>query len=231
MAFHEDITFLKAISQITGNKNLILLEQHYGEVKRPYKSFYIPKEREADKASSNLKLRSFLMNNGIKSDLAGDLFKQKIVQVDKKGSIWLFSEHNQFQANEYQFDEKTRGYKRKEHGEKDSFFYNSYQSGNSLRVFTNPLSFLRQKGSQKLNKSKNELVLMGLNEKAMHIFLAHHPRVKSVELIDSKESRNCPSHDKFFKSLKKELGLFDIQIMRNTYEKSISKDLSHGIEL
>lgn len=231
VAFHEDITFLKAISQITGNKNLLLLEQHYGEVKRPYKSFYIPKEREADKASSNLKLRSFLMNNGIKSDHADDLFKQKRVQVDKKGSIWLFSEGSQFQANEYQFDEKTRGYKRKEHGEKDSFFYNSYQSGGSLRVFTNPLSFLRQKGSGQLNKSKSELVLMGLNKKAMHIFLAHHPRVNSIELIDSQESRNCPSHDKFFKSLKKELRLFDIQIVRKTYEKSISKDLSHGIEL
>ena len=43
---HDQTTFLRSISKITGNKNLLLLEQHYGEVKRPYTSFYVPKDRQ-----------------------------------------------------------------------------------------------------------------------------------------------------------------------------------------
>ena len=45
VSIHNDTSFLGAVSKITGNKNLLLLEQHFGEVKRPYNSFYVPSIR------------------------------------------------------------------------------------------------------------------------------------------------------------------------------------------
>ena len=231
-AFHEDISFLQSISKITGNKNLLLLEKHYGEVKRSYKSFYIPKQRQEEKTSSNLRVHNFLKSKGVNNKLADDLFKLNRVQTDKDGSIWLFSEKSDQAAIQYQFDHDKKDYKKVEHGKNTTPFFESYKTGNNLRLFSNPLSFLRQKGAQAFDKNQtNELVLMGLEKKAMHIFLARHPSIKSIELIDSKESRDCPSHKSFYDSLKKDLHLFDIKIVRSNFEKSISKNLSHGIEL
>jgi hypothetical protein len=131
----------------------VLTIHNYGEVKRPYKSFYISKDRQEEKSSSNLRVRNFLKYKGINGDLADDLFKLKRVQTDKDGSIWLYSHNSDQSALQYQYDSDKRDYKRVEHGKTSSYFFNSYKSGETLRLFSNPLSFLRHKGTQSFDKN------------------------------------------------------------------------------
>lgn len=231
VAIHEETTYLGAISKITGNKNLMLLEQYYGEVKRPYQSFYIPKEKQEEKEISSLKVMNFFKTKGINSELGEDLFKQKRVQVDKKGSIWFYPENSHDEAAEFRFDKDKRDYFQFNHGDSKSHFHSSYQNGKNLKVYTSFLNFLKhQNVRSKKGSRQNELVLMGLSKKAMHHFLAINPEIKKVELIDFDGEENSKEKGLFYNKLKKDLHLFGIELTRSNYNKAITKDRSHSID-
>ncbi len=196
VSLHEDVSFLGAISKITDNKNLLLLEKYFGEVKRPYKSFYIPKIEKENPKIAKKKIKQFLKHHKINKDLVDDLFKEKKVQVDKKGDIWFYSDENQKEAIQYTLDsdksnktKKQSQYKANHYGNDTPLpFFQSYKNGSRLTVYTDFLDFLRISGKKALNgKSRGILVLTGLNERTFHIFLSTRPDIKRIEFIKPKD--------------------------------------------
>ncbi len=227
---HKNTSYLRAISAITGNKNLLLLEQHMGEVKRPYTSFYIPKQKQAKADLAKLNVKKFLKHHGISEKVSDDLFKQKRVQADAKGSIWLYPEGTDKEAIEFSPD--SNGYKSKRHGDKSTPFNNSYKNGKDVTIFTNFLSFLKLKGSKALDprKSKGELVLMGLEEKALHIFLAANPHIKGIDIVEDSSKSLQRNQWNFIDKLKKDLKPFGITVNQVSFEKAISKKRSLDLD-
>ena len=227
---HNSTSYLRAISQITGNKNLLLLEQHMGEVKRPYTSFYIPKQKQEKVDLAKLKLNKFLKHNGISEKVSEDLFKQKRVQVDTKGSIWFYPEGTDKEAIEFSPD--SNGYKSKRHGDKSAPFISSYKNEKKVTVFPSFLSFLKAKGNKAFDsrKSKGELVLMGLEEKALHIFLASNPNIKGIDVAESDSKNLQATQWNFIDKLKKDLKPYGITVNQVSFEKAISKKRSLDLD-
>ncbi len=231
VSLHDDVSFLGAISKITNNKNLLLLEQYFGEVKRPYKSFYIPKIKKEDPQIARQKLKSFLKSNRIDPKLSDDLFKQKRVQVDAKGSIWFFSNEDPKKAIEYTTD-SNQNYKENYHGDKSSPFTHSYKGGKQLKVYTDFLSFLKASGKKATAKqSQSSLVLMGLEEKALHIFLATRPNIKNIEFVEPESKEHNKNQWNFIDRQKKTLKPYGISVSSISFEKAKGRNLARGIEL
>ncbi|MBT4792674.1 MAG: relaxase/mobilization nuclease domain-containing protein, partial [Halobacteriovoraceae bacterium] len=230
VASHENSSYLGAISKITGNKNLLLLELYFGEVKRPYTSFHIPKNKQEKANLSKLKVQKFLKHHGIKENLADDLFKRKKVQVDKKGSIWFYPDDNNQEALEFTLD-SDKNYKSKRHGDTKSPFVSSKKNEKNVTVFPDFLSFLKTKGKNSFNenKSKSELVLMGLEEKSLHIFLAHNPNVKGIDIVESKDKGLQANQWNFIDKLKKDLKPYGITVNSISVDMAIKKNRSIDI--
>ncbi len=227
---HNSTSYLRAISQITGNKNLLLLEQYMGEVKRPYTSFYIPKQKQAKADLAKLNVKKFLKHHGISEKVSEDLFKLKRVQADSKGSIWIYPEGTDKEAIE--FSRESNGYKSKRHGDKSTPFNISYKNGKDVTIFTNFLSFLKLKGSKALDpkRSKGELVLMGLEEKALHIFLAANPQIKGIDIVEDKSKSLQNNQWNFIDKLKKDLKPFGITVNQVSFEQALKKKRSLDLD-
>ncbi len=230
VSLHNDISYLGAIAKITDNKNLLLLEQHFGEVKRPYKSFYIPKIQKENREIARAKVKQFLKYHKINKNLADDLFKQKRVQVDKKGGIWFYSDENQKEAVQYTMD-SNKNYKSKHYGRQNTPFIDSYSNGSRVTVYTDFLSFLRANEKKAFDgRSKGTLVLTGLDEKSFHIFLSTRPDIKSIEFVKSKDKEQQVNQKDFIDRQKKKLKLFDISVSTISMEKIIKKERGLSLE-
>lgn len=227
---HNSTSYLRSISQITGNKNLLLLEQYMGEVKRPYTSFYIPKQKQEKVDLAKLKLNKFLKHHGINEKVSEDLFKLKKVQVDSKGSIWFYPEGTDKEAIE--FSPETNGYKSKRHGDKSTPFKSSYKNEKNVTIFSNFLSFMKLKGSNALDpkKSKGELVLMGLEEKALHIFLANNPKIKGIDIVEDNSKSLQKNQWNFIDKLKKDLKPYGITVNQVSFEQALKKKRSLDLD-
>ena len=230
VSFHDETTYLKAISKITDNKNLLLLEKYFGEVKRPYQSFYIPKIQSERPHIAKTKVKNFLKHHKINESLADDLFKQKRVQVDKKGDIWFYSDENQSEAVQYTLD-SDKNYKAKYYGRPALPFIESYNDGNRVIVYTDFLSFLRVNGNKALSgKSKSSLVLRGLDEKSLHIFLATKSQIKSLDFVEPEDKGQQNQRENFINHQKKQLKSFNISVERLSIEKAIQRGRGLSIE-
>ena len=218
-----------AIAKITDNKNLLLLEKYFGEVKRPYQSFYIPKIQAEKRQIAEAKLKQFLRHHKINEGLADDLFKQKRVQVDKKGGIWFYSDEGHSEAVQYTLDSE-KNYKAKYYGKPDPPFIDSYNNGGRVTVYTDFLSFLRTNGKKVLRgRPRLSLVLRGLEEKSLHIFLATRPQIKSLEFVEP-ESKGQQAEKDFIERQKKQLEPFNISVRTLSMEKSIQRRRGLSIE-
>ena len=230
VSFHNDTSYLRAISKITNNKNLLLLEQHFGEVKRPYKSFYIPTIQREDSKIAKVKVKDFFRQHGIKGELAEDLFKQKRVQVDKKGGIWFSSDEDHKEAVQYTLD-SSKTYKAKYYGRPDTPFIDSCKIESRITVHTDFLSFLKANGKKAFNgKSKSTLVLRGLDEKSFHIFLAKNPKIKSIDFVASEDQAQQINQKNFVNRQKEKLKSVNISVSFISMEKALKKERGLNLE-
>ena len=231
VSFHDETTYLKAISKITDNKNLLLLEQYFGEVKRPYRSFYVPKIQKESPKIAKSKLKQFFRYHKINKNLADDLFKQKKVQVDKKGGIWFYLDEKQKEAICYTLD-INKGYKAQYYGNrKNPSFIHSHGNERKITVYTDFLSFLKINGKKAFNKkSKGTLVLKGLDEKSFYIFLATRPNIKSIEFVKSESKEQQINQKDFIERQKKKLKSFDITVYSFSLEKAMKKERGLSLE-
>ncbi len=230
VSLHEDISFLGAIAKITGNQNLSLLEQHFGEVKKPYKSFHIPKIKTESPHVAEAKIKQFFRHHKINEGLADDLFKQKRVQIDQKGGIWFYSDEDQKEAVQYTLA-SDNSYKAQYHGRQNTPLMEPSAHGSRVTVYTDFLHFLKAHGKKALSgKSKSSLVLRGLDEQAFHIFLATRPQIKSLEFVDPENKgqqtskKNLSDRKDFMDRQKKQLEPFDISVSTISMEKAMARD-------
>ena len=218
---------MRSIAEITGNNNLLLLEYH-GEVKRPYTSFYVPKQRRENREIAIRKVQNFLSHHGINKEISEDLFKLKRVQVDKQGSIWFFPEKGHSQVVEFIREEGK--YQRREHGDGAGFFINSYKKGKNVAVYTDFLDFLQGMSGQSFGgkNSKDHLVLMGPQKMSLHIFLAKNENIKGLKIVESKNKEVQKNQWSFIKDLKQNLKDYEIGVESTSEEKAL--DRGKGID-
>jgi len=81
VAAHKDMTFLQAVVEITGNQRLLMLEDHFGEVVKPYQSFYIPTDRQAPPEKGKEYVEEMLAAHDLDPSLAKELLASNQVQV------------------------------------------------------------------------------------------------------------------------------------------------------
>jgi len=229
---HDQTSYLRAISKITNNKNLLLLEQYYGEVKRPYTSFYVPKQKQAKPDLAKLNVKKFLKHHGINENVSEDLFRLKKVQVDKKGSIWFHANDNNNEAIEFSLDSDNK-YKSKRHGDTTGPFIKSHKNEKNVTIFPDFLSFLKTKGKKAFDdkRSNAHLVLMGLEEKALHIFLATNSNVKDIEIVEPKNKGQNMNQWNFIDKVKKDLKPYGITVNSLSIDKAIKKKRSLDLDL
>ena len=231
VSLHEDVSFLGAISKITDNKNLLLLEQYFGEIKRPYKSFYIPKIEKEDPGIAKSKIKQFFKHHKINKNLADDLFKQKRVQVDKKGGIWFYLDERQKEAVCYTLDSDKK-YKAQYYGNREiPAFVHSRENKKQITVYTDFISFLKVNGKKALNgKSKGTLFLKGLDEKTFHIFLATKPNIKSIEFVKSENKEQQINQKDFIDRQKNKLKPFGMSVSSFSFGKAMKKERGLSLE-
>ena len=224
VSLHEDISFLGAISKITGNKNLLLLEQHFGEVKRPYQSFYIPKIQKENPQIAMAKVKQFFKHHKMDEGLADDLFKQKRVQVDKKGNIWFYTDEDHKEGVQYTLDSE-KNYKAKHYGKQNTPLIEPYGYRNCVTVYTDFLNFLKfDKGKSFTEKSQSSLLLKGLDEKSLHIFLVKNPKIERLEFIQPKDEKKQIEKWNFINRQKKQLKSFNISVETISRERAIERE-------
>jgi len=228
---HDQTSYLRAISKITNNKNLLLLEQYYGEVKRPYTSFYIPKQKQEKPDLAKLKVKKFLKHHGINENVSEDLFRLKKVQVDKKGSIWFYADDNDQEAVEFSLDSDNK-YKSQRHGDTSGPFIKSHKNEKNVTIFPDFLSFLKAKGKKSFEdkRSNAHLVLMGLEEKALHIFLATNSNVKDIEIVAPKNNDLNKNQWNFIDKVRKDLKSYGITVSSISFDKAIKQKRSLDLE-
>ena len=231
VAYHKDISFLSAVSQITGNKNLLLLEKYNGEVKRPYTSFYIPKEKSANLTYASKKLTNYLKYSGINSEISKDLFRMKKVQVDKKGDLWFFSENGEKGALQISGNEK-QGYKSQKHGDLSALFWETKKKSKNVTVYTDPFTYLKNKGRNALerNSNKQEAVFLDFSEKSIDVFLSNNPQVCSLDIITTEKEKQKNRELSLMKNLKSKYQSFSISIEQGAPDRGRSGP-SFGLEI
>jgi hypothetical protein len=92
---------------------------------------------------------------------------------------------------------------------------------------------LKTNGKNTLSRrSQANLVLMGLEEKAFHIFLATKPNIKSVEFVETQDKEQNSAQWEFIKQQKEMLKSFDISVTTLFQkEKKLSRNRGLGLEL
>lgn len=180
VAVHENTTYLRAISKITENPRLLLLEKQFGEVKRPYTPFHIPNLSNAKDSEKHL--RQFFRHHKIEPESHSELYQLKNIRSDKNGNVWFLPQNDRSGAIEYHRTEEDPWEKRK-HGEFHSPFFQKTTKNKEGVIFFDPVSFIRHKKVGDIlatNHGSNILTLFEPNEKAVDLFFAQNPHIKSI---------------------------------------------------
>ena len=226
VSIHQDKNYLQAISDITGNKRLLLLEQFTGEVKRPYNSFHVPFVKEENKGRAMKILNGFANINGLNQEKLNHFFKSENVGVDKSGSVWFFQE-NKKGAIEY-FQDENGEFNSKTHGIIDGCFLDPDKAkNNGVTVYTSIMDFLKNlDGSKQTKKTGYELVLMGAKITPLCVFLAKNTQIKDLTVIESENKEVKNEQLNFVDEIKKKIKKFEIFIDLVSKEKALEKTKS-----
>ena len=180
VANHDQSSYLQAIAKITDNPRLLLLEKHFGEVKRSHISFYIPALKEGKESEKDVRL--FLKHHNVMPETNHELWRLKNMRSDKSGSVWFLPENGQSGAIEHHKSTNDKWEMRK-HGEFHSPFFQKTTKNHEGVIFFDPVSFLKhQKNGDILAVShgSNILVLMDSDERSIDLFLVQNPHIKSI---------------------------------------------------
>ena len=126
----------------------------------------------------------------------------------------------------------NKGYNSKFHGESTSFFHSSKNSSKNVTVFTDPFSYMKARGVNAFKDKgrQNDIVLMGLNEQSLDMFLANNSQVQILDFVTPSQSK--PSQDvlSFINKLNRKYKQHSISVDTISFER-IEKNHMRGIEL
>lgn len=228
VAYHHQETFLQAAARITENPRLLLLEKAIGEVKRPYSSFYIPKQKQMAHAGATHRLKSNSQTGHLSSTELSDLMNLKKLQVSHNGSVWMFAGDKGQHAVE--FSESNGKQTKRRHGDVAISVEERKGSSKRLVVFADPFaSPTKGKGAKGLKREDSFIVPLSLDAKdgSVERFLAHNPHVKHVDIVFGPNSKNHAHEKSEIERLKKSLNPFSIQV-RGIELDHLSRGRGHG---
>ena len=71
---------------------------------------------------------------------------------------------------------------------------------------------------------------MGLEEKALHIFLAANPQIKGIDVVEDKSKSLQSNQWNFIDKLKKDLKPFGIKVNQVSFEQALKKKRSLDLD-
>lgn len=228
VANYYDISFLQSIAKINNNNRLLLFEKHFGEVKRPHKSFYVPKTQQEIKRTAHEKVSSLLRSKGIHTDMAESLLMSGQVKISKSGRVRFFGKEDDLGTMEFE-QENNGGWKQKKFGSITAPFFSAKGSGRSLAVYTDVFTFIKNSGKSTFSGSSsrsNILCLLEPNEKIVDRFLSKNQDIQRLEIVKAgKDGPNKVELD-FFNNLKTKHKSLGMEFVTHTFEKP-----GHGLDL
>lgn len=225
VASHQQITYLHAISKITGNTRLMLLARAFEEPGRVYNSFRIQNHRiEADKEAKK-KLKHFLKERGTSGGVADELLVNQQAQVEKGGAIHLFPRGEPTGSLEYDpHDEKKEP---KKHGEFRAPFFSSKGTGRRAVVFTDPLSFVQKRGGDVfsgLSRKDGLLALMEPDAEKVHQYVIENAHVRQLHIVRFTHRAPTKVELDFFENLKNSLAKHQIEVQHVDWDQALERE-------
>jgi hypothetical protein len=214
VAAHKNMTFLQAVAEINGNKRLLLLEQHLGETKRSFTSFYIPKEKQLKELDSLVKIGQFLSSHGADPHHATALFKNNQAQVHENGRVHLFAKDDDGGTFEF-VESKDHKWNRTKTGSFNKPFFAVSTNSRKATVYADPFSFLKTEGKHALWPVKHRqdvIALMEPETKAIGQHLAANRHIIQLEIFTDSKSKQSATELDFFNNLKAHCAPFGIQV-------------------
>ena len=211
---HRDVGFLQAVSILNNNPKLLLLEQHIGEVKKSFQSFYIPKGESAPRAEAIAQLSRWL-GHPPSHRVHSELLKRQRVHVSREGVIRLFAGSAEDGVMEY-VPQEGGGFQARRRGTPERPFLASHpKKAKELHVYLEPESFLRRAPDLYCNPESSDaalLVLLAPALKPIHQAVSQQRDLERVLVIGSEGSSRSPDPDilKFFDLLQDSLDPFHI---------------------
>ncbi len=225
VAAHHNLTLIQAIAKINGTPELLLLERHFGEVKRNYTSFYIPKPDQAPWEKASHTLSQLLRSQGINERAAEKLLRAQRVEVSKSGVVRLFAEGDSGGASEFHQDAKGT-WNESTQGRFSKPFFKASSKTRSAAIFTNPQSYLAVSGAHPLSKTgvrDGILALMKPDPALVDLFVVENPQVKRLEIVTPKGRALHQSELDFFGVLSNRYKHLGIEVAHKTHEKELSR--------
>ncbi len=230
VAAHKNKTYLQAVAEITGNDRLLLLEQHYGETKRAFTSFYIPKQNQIAELDAKVKIAKLLITFDIDPQHAATLFKSKQMQVSQEGRIRLFGKEDAGGAFEFT-ETDDRKWKREKIGTITKSFFSVSGSSRKVVVYLDPFSFLKHEGKHALWPAKYNhdiVVLMEPEAPGLEHHLAANRHIKEIEIFHNGQEKSSEPSLNFFHSLQTKYRGFGISV---TQTNDLSRTRSRELEM
>lgn len=225
VAAHHGISLLQAVGKINGSQSPELFAKHYGDIKRKFTSFYIPKPDQMPHAQATEHLGKFLKSVGSHPHLADDLLKFQRAEVSKKGVIRLFADSDS--SGTYEFHQGSDNkWSQKKQGEFRAPFFSRSARRNIISLFLDPLTFVKSRSSLSTGASQGNgmLVLMEPNKEVVDQYLNQNPGVKRIQVVTPKHKSLSQSELDFFGVLKQKLHDRGIEVTSVSQEKALSHE-------
>ncbi|MBX9766406.1 MAG: relaxase/mobilization nuclease domain-containing protein [Bdellovibrionales bacterium] len=229
---HQEATYLGAVAKLNNNPKLLILEQHLGEYKREFQSFYFPKPKPAVPHEAKKALQALLSSRGMPKDGAETLLKSDRVHVGQDLSIWLLGEKSE-SAMEFREepDGKWRG---KRHGKPTGAFFEQVGRAKQVTVFRDPFHFLLAPGKGAASRHGRPSMFVMFDEgstRRLKEFMAINPHISEIHLAHSlipeeREKERSNAHE-----MKTRFNPFDIHIreMSSAHDKGKGRGPDFGL--
>lgn len=185
VAIHQKSTYLQAIATINNNPRLLLLEEYWGERKRQFNTFYIPKPERAKEPEATRQLSKFLRTIGGSDKAARGLIERNQAHVSKSGVIHLFGEGDGSGALALS-EGPSNAWTERKLGKARAPFYSSKPKSNSVRLFLDAKHFIAKHGDEAFASSKRPqglLALLSPEHEPVDHYVNKHRDVHSITLV------------------------------------------------
>ena len=229
VAIHKQLTYVQALSKINDNPRLLLLEQNWGERKRSFNAFYVPKPEQQERAPATATLTRLFQTFGASHHAAGALIDRNQAHVSKSGLVRIFVEDDGSGALEFSEDAQGR-WKEQRHGKARRPFYSSKPNGSSVHVFPDAKDFLARHGEHAFagaNRPNGIIALLTPDPEPIDHYLNEHKQVSRL-LFAAPKSAMSQSDLDFFGLLKKRYQHLGVEIAHSSRGPDLSRG---GLEL
>ena len=224
-AVHGNLSYLQAIASINRMPALLELEKSFGEVKRKFTSFHVPRRNEMSYPDGLKHLTHFLNSFGAKQDMADLLLRSDQVSVRKSGVIRFLGKGDTRNSLDFVPDNDGK-WAQSRRGRTTKPFYSSRGSGQSAVIFSDPKEFIQKRGVDLFSNRRRKdgiLVLLEPNPEVVEQYVKDNPHVKELELVTRSPSKPAQGELDFFGNLKSRLQGLGVNVRVTGFEKALTR--------